>query len=53
MITLAPKQTHDDQGNVQNSFPDDAPPEGAYSTVRFDGTHYLFYEAGEEVPGDA
>jgi hypothetical protein len=51
MKVLPPTQTHDEQGNAQNSFPDDAPAQ--FVAVRFDGTNYLFYEHGDEVPPDA
>lgn len=51
MKTLPAKQTKDDQGNVQNSFPDNAPAD--YVAVVFDGTNYVFYEEGDEVPPSA
>lgn len=46
MKILPPKKTKDEEGNEQNSLPDDAPPD--YVSVVFDGENYVFREEGDD-----
>jgi hypothetical protein len=49
MVTLPPKVETDPVTSLTgNCFPDDAPAE--YIAVIFNGTNYVFYESGDEVP---
>lgn len=48
MIILPPKVTTDENGNVQNSFPDNAPTK--YVSVAFKDGNYVYYEEGDELP---
>ncbi len=48
MKVLPPKKTKDEDGNEQNSWPDDAP--AKVIAAHFDGENFTFYEPGDDIP---